>query len=91
MRGAAGLADGVLAVAVVPLFLVVLAHCLDPELIWLAKVGFLTRSPIRLDLGARTPEEPSASIAAEPIQLRWGGTDHPLTATEGRIHLEFVG
>jgi xanthine dehydrogenase accessory factor len=26
------------------------------------------------------------SIAAELIQLRWGGTGRPLTATEGRIH-----
>ena len=44
------------------------------------------RSPIGLDLGARTPEETAISIAAELIQLRWGGTGQPLTATEGRIH-----
>ena len=30
------------------------------------------------------------SIAAELIQLRWGGTGHPLTATEGRIHHQFA-
>jgi xanthine dehydrogenase accessory factor len=44
------------------------------------------RSPIGLDLGARTPEETAISIAAELIQLRWGGSGRPLTDTEGRIH-----
>ena len=44
------------------------------------------RSPIGLDLGARTPEETAISIAAELIQLRWGGTGAALTSTEGRIH-----
>ena len=51
----------------------------DPELARL-------RSPIGLDLGARTPEETAVSIAAELIQLRWGGSGRPLTATDGRIH-----
>jgi xanthine dehydrogenase accessory factor len=44
------------------------------------------RSPIGLDLGARTPEETAVAIAAELIQLRWGGSGRPLTATSGRIH-----
>ena len=46
------------------------------------------RSPIGLDLGARTPEETAISIAAELIQLRWGGTGQALTGTTGRIHHE---
>ncbi|WP_327045107.1 XdhC family protein [Microbispora sp. NBC_01189] len=44
------------------------------------------RSPIGLDLGARTPEETAVSIAAELIRLRWGGSGRPLTETSGRIH-----
>ena len=43
-------------------------------------------SPIGLDLGARTPEETAVSIAAEVIQLRWGGHGRRLTELAGRIH-----
>jgi xanthine dehydrogenase accessory factor len=48
------------------------------------------RSPIGLNLGARTPEETAVSIAAELIQLRWGGTGQALTDTEGQIHPELT-
>jgi xanthine dehydrogenase accessory factor len=69
----------------------------DDRLVRLREVGLTEdelarlRSPIGLDLGARTPEETAVSIAAELIQLRWGGTGHPLTATQGRIHHQFAG
>ena len=51
----------------------------DPELARLS-------SPIGLDLGARTPEETAVSVAAEIIQLRWGGRGTRLTELQGPIH-----
>lgn len=44
------------------------------------------RSPIGLDLGARTPEETAISIAAEIVAGRWGGSGEPLADRDGRIH-----
>ena len=44
------------------------------------------RSPIGLDVHARTPEETAVSIAAELIQTRWGGSGQSLTETRGGIH-----
>ena len=49
------------------------------------------RSPIGLDLGARTPAETAVSVAAELIQLRWGGSGQALTSTDGRIHHDRLG
>ena len=54
-----------------------------------AELGRL-RSPIGLDLGARTPEETAVSIAAEIVQHRWGGSGRPLGQTEGEIHRDVV-
>lgn len=44
------------------------------------------KSPIGLDLGARTPEETAISIAAEIVQSHWGGSGKNLNDTSGAIH-----
>jgi xanthine dehydrogenase accessory factor len=64
----------------------------DDRLAKLASLGLspaeLARlhAPIGLDLGARTPEETAASIAAEIIATRWGGSGVPLRMAGGPIH-----
>ncbi|NUU22769.1 MAG: XdhC family protein [Streptomycetaceae bacterium] len=49
------------------------------------------RSPIGLDLGARTPEETAIAVAAEIVAHRRGGTGTPLSVTEGPIHHDGMG
>ncbi|MFJ7159978.1 XdhC family protein [Streptomyces sp. NPDC101118] len=46
------------------------------------------RSPIGLDLGARTPEETAISIAAEIVANRRGGSGIALTGAHSPIHRE---
>ncbi|MEU1196383.1 XdhC family protein [Streptomyces sp. NPDC005813] len=48
------------------------------------------RSPIGLDLGARTPEETALSIAAEIVASRRGGSGVPLTGNGLPIHHDRV-
>lgn len=44
------------------------------------------RSPLGLDLAARTPEETAISILAQILADRTGATAQPLTALDGPIH-----
>jgi xanthine dehydrogenase accessory factor len=44
------------------------------------------RSPIGLDLGARTPEETAVAVAAEIVAHQRGGTGLPLNSRTGPIH-----
>jgi xanthine dehydrogenase accessory factor len=68
----------------------------DDRLARLRELGFTDdelarlRSPIGLDLGARTPEETAVSVAAEIVGLRWGGSGRPLAETDGEIHRDPV-
>ncbi|RII20453.1 putative xanthine dehydrogenase subunit A [Streptomyces sp. YIM 130001] len=61
------------------------ATCLREAGVTAAELARL-RSPIGLDLGARTPEETAVSIVAEMVAAREGGTGTSLTDVPTPIH-----
>ena len=52
---------------------------------------FNFKKAFRITTAQSGAEALEVSIAAELIQLRWGGTGQALTDTEGRIHHQFAG
>ena len=76
-----------------PDLLVLLTHCThEHSLVRLREAGVddrgiaRLRSPIGVDIGARTPEETAVSIVAEIVALRTGRSAQALSASSGPIH-----